>query len=199
MFFSGKLVLMRPPNRVQLEPGRVYRTRELRQWTRNPPRLAKRLVLEGSLVKLAGGLYLHPRRGRFGDAPPSDQELMRAYLGSSEFVFTGPEQWNALGLGTTAVSPSTMVYNTKRTARVRLGGRPFDLHRVGFPRQPSKEWFVVDLFENADQVGASRNRLSEALKVASKRGDLDGSRLIHMAQVYGTQRTQNLISSALGA
>ena len=46
--------------------------------------------------------------------------------------FTGSEHWNALGLGTTAVFPAKLVYNTKRSGEFTLGGRRFLLRRVGF-------------------------------------------------------------------
>jgi hypothetical protein len=71
---------MPTPAHPQLEPGRVYRTRDLSPWGANAPRLAKRLVREGALVQLAHGLFAHPRRGRFGVTPPGDEELMRAFL-----------------------------------------------------------------------------------------------------------------------
>lgn len=94
---------MAPAAQPRLEPGRVYRTRELRSWSANAPRLAKRLVREEALVPLAHGLFDHPKRGRFGVVPPSDEEVMRAFLDGGSFLFTGPERWNALGLGTTAL------------------------------------------------------------------------------------------------
>ena len=180
-----------------LRAGRVYRTRELGRWGKNAPRLAKRLVRDGTLVQLAPGLYVRPRRGRFGAAPPTDDELMRAFLGGTSFVFTGPERWNALGLGTTAVSPAPVVYNTKRTGRFQLGGRWFELRRVGFPKTPPKEWFVVDLFEHAEQAGASRAELTQALTRASARGAFDVPRLLQMAAAYGTRRTRDLFAGAL--
>lgn len=40
----------------QLEPGRTYRTRDLRAWGANPTRLARRLVDEGKLREAAHGL-----------------------------------------------------------------------------------------------------------------------------------------------
>ncbi|MFN0061924.1 MAG: hypothetical protein ACKVPX_05350, partial [Myxococcaceae bacterium] len=118
----------------QLEPGRVYRTRDFLTWTANAPRLAKRLVREGRLVPLAHGLFAYPRRSRFGTVPPTDEELMRAFLEGGLFVFTGPERWNALGLGTTSVFAAPLVYNTKRSGTFELGGRPFVLRRVAFPQ-----------------------------------------------------------------
>ena len=43
-----------PPD---LQPGRAYRTRDLRAWSANPTRLARRLVGEGRLREAARGLY----------------------------------------------------------------------------------------------------------------------------------------------
>lgn len=59
-----------------LEPGRVYRTGDLAAWSTNAPRLARHLVEQGALVPLAHGLFVHPRRGRFGLVPPVDKEVI---------------------------------------------------------------------------------------------------------------------------
>ncbi len=183
----------------QLEPGRVYRTRDLAAWGANAPRLAKRLVREGTLVPLAHGLFAHPKRGRFGAVPPSDEELMRAFLGDAPFVFTGPDRWNSLGLGTTAVFATPLVYNTKRSGTFDLGGRHFVLRRVAFPETPPPEWFGIDLLEHADQAGASRADLAAALARAVARGALDRERLTEMARRYSRRATQALMESALRA
>ena len=47
---------------------------------------------------------------------------MRAFLDGGRFVFTGPERWNALGLGTTALFATPLVYNTRRSGTFELGG-----------------------------------------------------------------------------
>jgi len=190
---------MTAPARLRLRPGRVYRTRDLARWTANAPRLARRLVRQGALVPLAYGLFSHPRRGRFGAAPPDDEELMRAFLDGAPFVFTGPDRWNALGLGSTAVFAVPLVYNTKRSGTFELGGRRFLLRRVAFPRDPPPEWFVVDLLEHADQAGASRSDLAAALGRALARRAFDCGRLRAMAAEYGTLATQALVESALAA
>jgi hypothetical protein len=178
------------------EPGRVYRTRELASWSANAPRLAKRLVRQGVLVQLANGLFAFPKRSKFGSVPPSDEELMRAFL-NGPFVFTGPSQWNRLGLGTSAMFATPLVYNTKRSGLFELGGREFLLRRVAFPGKPTPEWFVVDLLEHADQAGASRHDLSAALARAVKRGAFDRERLHEMSQQYGTKSTRALVEAAL--
>jgi hypothetical protein len=185
--------------RPQLTPGRVYRTRDLQRWSANAPRLAKRLVRDRALVPLGRGLFFHPKAGHFGRVPPSDEELLRGFLDGTPFVVTGPERWNALGLGTTAVFAAPLVYDHKRSGFFVLGGRPFDLHRRAFPKSPSPEWFVVDLFENADQAGASRAELTSALARALMRSAFDRQRLTEMAQRFGTKTTQRAIWEALSA
>ena len=190
---------MSAPAQPHLEPGRVYRTRDLAAWGANAPRLAKRLVREGALTQLTHGLFSHPRRGRFGPVPPADDELMRAFLDGGPFLFTGPDRWNALGLGSTAVFSAPLVYNTKRSGTFELGGRRFTLRRVPFPENPLPEWFVVDLFENADQAGVSRADLAAALARALGRRSFGRKRLREMAQRYGTKATQTLVESAISA
>lgn len=183
----------------KLEPGRVYRTRDLTAWSTNAPRLAKRLVQEGKLVPLAHGLFAHQKQSRFGAVPPSDEELMRAFLDGSPYVFTGSDRWNALGLGTTGVSASPFVYNTKRSGTFHFGGRRFVLRRVAFPENPPPEWFVVDLLEHAEQAGASRNELSASLAKALARGAYSQEQLLEMAKRYATKATQALVASSASA
>lgn len=183
----------------RLEPGRVYRTRELAMWSANAPRLARRLVDEGALVPLAHGLFAHLRPSRFGPVPPRDEEIMRAFLDGGPFVFTGPERWNALGFGTTAVFAVPLVYNTKRSGTFTFGNRRFVLRRVAFPENPPAEWFVVDLFEHADQAAASPTDLAMALERALAQGRFDRDRLLELARRYGSRVTQSLIAGALAA
>lgn len=190
---------MPPAAHPLLEQGRVYRTKELARWGLNAPRLAKRLVREGALIPLAQGLFACPKRGRFGTVAPTDTEIMRAFLEDAPFVFTGPERWNALGLGSTAVFASTLVYNTKRSGLFELGGRKFDLRRVAFPQPPPLEWFVVDLLENAGSVSASPRELADALVPALRRGAFDPRRLGTMVDRFGTRRTQVLVHDAIQA
>lgn len=184
-------------NQLHLEPGRVYRTRDLATWSANPPRLAKRLVDQGKLVPLAHGLFAHPKQSRFGPVPPLDEEIMRAFLDGGLFVFTGPERWNALGLGTTAVFVTPLVYNTKRSGTFTFGNRRFVLRRVAFPENPPTEWFIVDLLEHADQAAASPDDIAHVLARALARGQFDRERLRDMAKRYGSRPTHARIERAL--
>jgi hypothetical protein len=188
---------MTAPAHPPLRPGSVFRTRALGRVTANAPRLAKRLVAAGRLVSLAHGLYAVPQEGRFGLVPPTDEDLMRAFLDGGPFVFTGPDRWNALGLGSTASFAAPLVYNTKRSGVFELGGRRFILRRVAFPRRPTPEWYVVDLLEHADEAGASRSDLAASLRAAVRRGAFAPERLRDAANSYGTKATQALVEDAL--
>jgi hypothetical protein len=105
--------------------------------------------------------------------------------------------WNAMGLGSTAAFAAPLVYNTKRSGAFELGGRRFVLRLVAFPPNPQPEWFVVDLFENADQAGASRAELAAALTRALGRGTFKRERLREMAERYGTKATQALVEASI--
>ena len=187
---------MSEPN---LEPGRVYRTRDFAAWSTNPPRLAKRLVEEGVLVPLAHGLFARPKPSKFGPVPPLDEEIMRAFLDDAPFVFTGPERWNALGLGTTAVSAVPLVYNTKRSGTFTFGNRRFVLRRVAFPHDPPPEWFIIDLLEHTDQAATSPTELAPVLAHALARGRFDADRLGDMARRYGSRATVAIVEAARGS
>ena len=82
---------------------------------------------------------------------------------------TGPDRWNALGLGTTALFAKTLVYNTLRTEDVRLGGRTFMLRRKEFPATPPAEWFLVDLLDG-NVIGAERSEVERNLVHALRAG-----------------------------
>jgi hypothetical protein len=199
VFYGGFLpeAAMSIAAQPQLEAGRAYRTRDLRRWSANPTRLARRLVDEGKLREAAHGLYYAPIPTKFGPAPAAGEELLRAFLADEPFLVTGPPQWNALGLGSTAMFAVTLVYNTRRTGEVVLDGRPFLLRRVYFPLDPSPEWFVVDLLQHHDMAGVALSELREGLIATLRLGRWDRQRLREMAETYGTHATRALVEDAL--
>lgn len=181
----------------RLATGRVYRTKDLARWGENPSRLAKRLTRDRKLVQLRQGLFYRPRQSRFGVVPPDDRELMRAFLEGGPFLFTGPGRWNALGLGSTAVFADQLVYNTKRSGVFRFGNRRFVLRRVRFPRDPTPEWFAVDLIENRGMAGVGLDELEKGLRRAVASGRLGAAELRRAAERYGTRRTESLVDRTL--
>jgi hypothetical protein len=183
--------------RPEIEPGRAYRTRDLRRWGRNPTRLARRLVAEGKLRKAARGLYYAPVPSRFGLVPASNEELLRVFLNGGRFLFTGPPQWNALGLGSTAMFAVHLVYNTQRTGTFVLDRRRFILRRVSFPDEPRPEWFVIDLLQHHEMAGAALSELRRGLVSTLRAGRWDREQLQALAETYGSKATQALVQGAL--
>ncbi len=180
-----------------LEPGKAYRTRELRRFSANPARLARRLVREGKLQQAAHGLFYAPVKSRFGQAPPSEEEILRGFLGSSPFLITGPPTWNALGLGATAMFAATLAYNQRRTGEFTFDGRRFLLRRVYFPESPTPEWYVVDLLQHHDMAGASLTEIEDRLVASLREGRWERERLRAMAEQYGTKATLELVERCL--
>lgn len=182
-----------------LEPGKVYRTRDLARWSANPTRLAARLVRDGELVQLRHGLYAAPRKSRFGLVPPSDDALLAAFLDGEPYLVTGPPRWNALGLGATAVFAVPLVYNTLRSGEFDLGGRRFLLRRVRFPPDPTPEWFTIDLLSNVGSAGVAEREVVEAVGRAVRAGRLDPVRLQRCAESYATHKVQRQVREAVAA
>lgn len=182
----------------KLVPGRVYRTRDLERWSANAPRLARRLVEEGRLVRLSRGLYSCPQQGPWGAVPPEDRELVRGFLGDDRFVFSGPAYWNALGLGTTQVYARTLVYNRKRTGVFQFGARQYELRRLPFPKKPTPEWFLVDLLEHGRGMGAGAADLAARVPAAVAAGRVEPARLIATAKRFGTAKTVAMLTASLG-
>lgn len=180
-----------------LEPGRAYRTRELRRFGANPARLAQRLVREGKLQQAAHGLFYAPVQSRFGQAPPTEEEILLGFFGDNSFVITGPPKWNALGLGATAMFASTLVYNHRRTGEFTFDGRRFLLRRVLFPENPPPEWFVVDLLQHHDMAGVALGELGDRLVATLREDRWNRVRLKEMAERYATKATRALVEQCL--
>lgn len=188
---------MPAPAQPDLEANRVYRTKEFARWGKNPSRLVQRLVDQGQLRELAHGLYYAPAKTRFGTVPPRDDELLRAFLETDEYVLTGPPAWTTLGLGATAMFAATLVYNRKRTGEFELGGRTFLLRRVAFPPHPPREWFAVDLIEHQAMAGVGPDALAAGLLREIREGRLKPIVLLDMAVAYGTKATSALIRESI--
>ena len=134
-----------------LRPGAVYRRADLARWSNAVDRHLKQLVEEGTLTKLAGGLYGYPKETVFGKAPAKDDKLVESFLKDHRFLLASPNAYNSLGVGTTQFYDKTVVYNHKRHGQFSLGGRTFDFRvKPSFPKRLSPEFLLVDLVNNVD-------------------------------------------------
>ena len=174
-----------------LKPGQVYRRSDVGQWSNAVDRHLKQLVEEETLQKLSQGLYYFPMKASFGNVPPEDEKLVRAFLKSDDFLLTSPNLYNSLGVGTTQLYNKKVVYNHKRHGQFMLGGKVFDFHlKHKFPRELSKEFLLVDLLNNLNELAEDREVVLKNVKEkVVKESELQMNRSVN---AYAGERTKTL-------
>lgn len=177
-----------------LRPGKVYRRKDLAQWSKAVDRHLQELVADGTLTRLAPGLYVFPKETVFGKAPPEDDKLVGTFLNDDRFLVASPNAYNSLGVGTTQLYDWTVVYNHKRHGDFVLGGRKFDFRmKPSFPRTLSREFLLVDLVNNVDRLAESKKELLERVRESATSYDMP--RLQRAARDYGNLRTKKFFSA----
>ena len=179
-----------------LRPGQLYRRSDMTQWSKSVDRHARELVETGVLRKLRNGLYYYPKASVFGQVPPDERELVRTFLREDDFLLTSPNAYNTLGLGTTQLYNTRVVYNHKRHGRFTLGGVPFEFRRKPrFPRQVTEEFLLVDLLNNLSELAEDASTVRERAHAKAKA--LDATTLRRAAHDYGKVATRKFFDQAL--
>ena len=178
-----------------MRPGRVYRRQDLRGFSTAVDRDLKTLVGRDEVKKLAGGLYYRPRKNAFGNAPPDDTDLVRAFLKTNDFLLTSYNHFNQLGLGLTQVYGTQVVYNHKRAGAFTLGGKRFHFRGVpSYPHRLSKEFLLVDLLNNLrrlpDDAGLVLRNLRPRLK------EFNHEKVESNLKRYGSPGARRMLSDA---
>jgi hypothetical protein len=182
--------------KAHLRPGQVYRRGDLAKWSRSVDRHLKQLVESGVLIKLSGGVYACPKQTVFGKAPPEDRDVVAAFLRDDRFLLASPNAYNSLGVGTTQLYDKTLVYNRKRHGDFVLGGRKFAFRvKPDFPRDLTKEFLLVDLVNNLDQLAEAKSEVLE--RVTQRASSMDGRRLRRAVRDYGSARTKKFFERVL--
>ena len=159
-----------------LRPGQVYRRADLAKWSRSVDRHLSLLVSDNTLVKLQQGVYLCPKQSRFGKVPANPEKLIRAFLKDDDFLLTSPNDYNALGVGTTQLYNFQVVYNHKRHGRFKLGGQNYDFRvRPRYPKKVTREFLLVDMLNNLENLAEERDELLQRVKM--KLPEMDSKRL----------------------
>jgi hypothetical protein len=179
-----------------LKPGQVYRRSDLEKWSRSVDRDVAGLVNEGVLVKVSQGLYQFPRRSRFGLLPASTNNLLTSFLKDDDYLVTSPNDYNALGLGTTQLYNFQVVYNHKRHGRFELAGQVFEFHRKPhFPKKATSEFLLVDLVNNLNQLAEDREAV--LIRVRTKAVEMDARRLRASVKKFGKVATRKFFEEVL--
>ncbi len=180
----------------KLRPGQVYRRADLAAWSTSVDRHLKQAVEAGALTKLAGGLYYAPKQTAFGAAPAEDEKLVATFLKGGPFLMASPNAYNGLGVGTTQLHNRTVVYNHKRHGKFTLGGWTYDFRmKPTFPRKLSREFLLVDLVNNVDQLGEDPHEV--LLRVKDRLPASDVGKLRTAVRTYGSERAKRFFAGAL--
>ncbi len=173
-----------------LQPGQVYRRSDLAKWSKAVDRNMQQLVKQGELQKLSGGVYYCPQTTAFGDAPPEDAALVRAFLKDDHFYIASLNSYNALGVGTTQLYNEKLVYNYRRDGQHTLNGRYFYfLKRPRFPSESTLEFLIVDLVNNIHLLDEDKERILR--NVAGKARSMDQSQLMKIVDRYAGSRARS--------
>lgn len=179
-----------------LKPGQVYRRSELAEWSNAVDRHLHMLVGDGTLKKLSGGLYYVPKPSVFGNAPAEDHALVVAFLKDDRFVITSPNDYNALGVGTTQLYNTRLVYNYKRHGEFKFGNRTFRFIRKPYvPEKVTKEFLLVDLVNNRNELAEDQPNLMDNVKRQAKQ--MDAGRLKQLASQFGKVGTRKFFKEIL--
>ena len=182
----------------KLKPGQVYRRSDLEKMSRSVDRDVAGLVSEGALVKVGSGLYQCPQHSRFGTLPANTDKLLTSFLKDDDYLVTSPNDYNALGLGTTQLYNYQIVYNHKRHGRFELGGQLFEFHRKPrFPKKATAEFLLVDLLNNLDQLAEDRDAV--LARVRAKVPGMDAKRLSAAAKNFAKVATRKFVEEALAS
>lgn len=178
---------------ARLHAGKVFRRKDLAASLPSVDRELGRALKAGLVRRVAQGLYYVPRYTPFGEAPPSEEELVRSFLDDDHFLLFNPSVYNSLGLGTTQLYRRNVVYNHKRHGLFTLAGFEFDFRdKPRFPArdQVSREYLLVDMLNNLEQLAEDPETLLAA--VHRKLDTFDAARLEQALRDYGSARTRRL-------
>ncbi len=179
-----------------LKPGTVYRRSDLAQWSKSVDRHARELVETGVLQKLQNGLYYYPKSSAFGPVPAGEKQLVKAFLKDDEFLLTSPNAYNALGMGTTQLYNSRVVYNHKRHGVFELGRRKFEFRRkYRFPKTMTEEFLLVDLMNNLKSLAEDQAALRT--KVHEKAAHMEPKKLKRAVKQYANAASKKYFESVL--
>lgn len=179
-----------------LKPGTVYRREDMLKWSNAVDRHLKEMCDHDVLRKLAGGLYYCPKKTSFGETPPEERDLVKAFLKDNRFLMLNRSDYNSLGVGTTQLYNETVVYNYKRHGVFQLGRQRFHFIKKTFlPKRVTEEFLLVDLLNNLKTLPEETDRV---LKFAAKKLKLmDSKKVLHAARDYGYVATKKFVKSVL--
>ena len=172
----------------RMELGEIYRRAELVGYSRSLDRDLRVLVEAGELWKLWRGTYHRPEYCVSGRVPPDYHKMLRAFLRSDDFLIVSPSMYNSLRVGTTQLYNIWLIYNHKRSGRIKVLGQSYHFFTSRrFPRNPDLPFHYVDLINNLRMLEEDHDSVRR--HVARHAVELGIERMRRVAQAYGTPGT----------
>lgn len=172
-----------------LSPEGVCRRSDLLNIS-NKDRLLKKLLTENVLKKVQNGLYFFPKKTVFGQSLPDTKKLLKKFLNDDHFVVYNLSQFNSLGLGTTQLYDTQIVFNRKRSGKIKLAGCTYIFYRWReAPKSLSKEFLLVELFNKANYLSEDFEKILKNLE--QKLIEFNKKKLLKFLDHFGTKSTQN--------
>lgn len=179
-----------------LKRGKVYRRQDLEKFSTSVDRHLEMLVSDGTLEKLTRGLYYYPKQSVFGKTPPDEKDLVSSFLNDDRFLLTSLNNYNMLGVGTTQLYNTRIVYNHKQHRDVKLGNKVYSFRvKHNFPKKMTEEFLIVDLVNNLDTLAEDKKAVLE--RVFAKVNTMDLARLKKCVAAYGNVSTRKLLNPVL--
>ena len=179
-----------------LRPGQVYRRADLARWSSSVDRHLHQLMDEGRLEKVSAGVYMSPRKTKFGLASARPEKVVKSFLEDDAFLMVPPSAFNGLGVGTTQLYNETVVYNRKRHGKFTLGGRVYDFRRrPSVPKKLTEEVLLVGLLHSLGRLAEDQDMvLPRALRRAK---EMDVPRLSRAVKDFRSVRAERLLAPVL--
>lgn len=174
-----------------LRAGQVFRRKDLADDLPAVDRELGRAVAAGLVRRVAQGIYYVPKRTPFGEAPPNEEALVEKFLDDRHFLLFNPSCYNSLGLGTTQLYNTMVVYNHKRHGKFTLAGFEFDFRdKPRFPsrKQVTREYLLVDMLNNLGELAEDTESLLTTVR--SRLVEFDASSLEKALSDYGSVKTR---------
>jgi len=156
-------------------------------------RALRELVNSGKLRKLKPSLYYLPRESRWGAVPATLENLVSTFLKSTNYLMLTSADYNSLGLVLNQLWNEVRIYNNKRHKKLKLANYNcvFQRPNNGFSAKITKEFILVDLLNNINDVGEDPDVLKG--RVIKNINKFDAKKLKKLSVQYGKVGTKKII------
>lgn len=182
----------------QMKEGHVYRRDELCAFSKSVDRELWQLVSKQKIRKAGAGLYYRPKVSKFGELSPEKHDVVRAFLGTDDFLLMSLNYFNGLAVGLTQLTNETLVYNRKRFGKFKLAGMAYNFLRpLNYPKakQVNEEYLFVDLLNHYNNVHEPPEFFDSSLKRKAK--ELRKEELFKLADLYGKERAKRKLEELI--